>query len=625
MCGITGVFAYGRSGPALDEALLVRMAESMAHRGPDDAGVYLSSDLRVGFGFRRLAIIDLSPAGHQPMSNEDGTVWIVFNGEIYNHTELRQALEAKGHVYRGRSDTETIIHLYEEYGEECVHHLRGMFAFAIWDEPRRRLFLARDRLGIKPLYYCTHNGAFIFGSEIKALLAYPGVPRQLDDEALYHYLTFTIPPAPLTMFHGISKLPAGWRMTVREDGALKPGPYWQPVGPRAERMWSDEEYAERTRELVRESARMHVMSDVPVGVFLSGGLDSSTVVALMAERDGAPVNTFSVGFNNYERYNELGYARLVARHFNTNHHEVIIDHKDALDYIPKLVHSQDEPIADWVCVPLYFVSRLARDSGVIVVQVGEGADELFCGYPLYLASLAMQRWWPWLRVVPRSLWRLAGTSLGRIVDTDAGAGRKALRLMQRLQLEDGRFWGGMVVFGGADKAALLDVPFWHGRVPLDSAEVLDNFYRELEEMKPEAEYLEQMVYVELRQRLSELLLMRVDKITMSTSIEARVPYLDHKLVEFALSVPSAVSGLVPDTIIDRPKQGFNAPITEWLRNEMACEVRRSLLEGELVKRGYLNGEFVKRLVQTHQAARANHATELWTLYNLEMWHRHWIN
>jgi len=639
MCGITGVFAYGRAEP-VSESLVTRMANSMAHRGPDDEGVYLSRDRHVGLAFRRLAIIDLSPAGHQPMSNEDRTVWIVFNGEIYNHAEHRPALEAKGHVYRGGSDTETIIHLYEEYGEDCVNHLRGMFAFAIWDENRRRLFVARDRLGIKPLYYTMVDGAFVFGSEIKAIAAYPRIVRQIDKEALYHYLTFMVPPAPLTMFRGIKKLPAGFKMTVDAAGEIRTEPYWDAIVSQANRQYADEQYADRTVELLRESAQIHMMSDVPVGVFLSGGLDSSTLVALIAEQGGRVVNTFSVGFEGYEAYNELAYARQIAQRFSTNHHEVIIDHKQALDYIPELVHSQDEPIADWVCVPLYFVSKLARDNGVIVVQVGEGADELFCGYPLYLASLAVQRNWPWLSKVPPLLWQIGGALAARARSAGFRRAHKAERLMQILEEERGRFWGGAIVFRNGPKAQLLDTPMWRENGHFDSIDVMDRVSAQIARDKPGADALERMIYFELKQRLAELLLMRVDKVTMSTSIESRVPYLDHRLVEFAMSIPEqvkvrnhqtkavlkrAVRGLIPDNIVDRAKQGFSAPASEWLRNELAAEARSCLLDGEMVKRGYFNRTFVKALLDAHQSGPADHGIELWNLYNLEMWHRHWIN
>jgi asparagine synthase (glutamine-hydrolysing) len=639
MCGITGVYCYARAESALDKELLAVMAGSMAHRGPDYAGIYLSADRRAGLGFRRLAIIDLSPAGHQPMSNEDGSIWIVFNGEIYNHAELRPGLEAKGHFYKGRSDTETIIHLYEEYGDDCVQLLRGMFAMAIWDEKRRRLFLARDRLGIKPLYYTVINGTFVFGSEIKALTAYPEVKREVDNEALYHYLTFMVPPAPLTMFRGIRKLPAGCAMVVDANG-MRSKRYWDAIITGQDNRYPDKYYADKTLELLRDSARIHMMSDVPVGVFLSGGMDSSALVALIAERSTRPVATFSVGFKGYESYNELDYAQQIANSYATDHHEVIIDHKQALDYLPELVHSQDEPIADWVCVPLYFVSKLAREHGVTVVQVGEGADELFCGYPLYLASLKIQRLWPLLGKIPSAIWQIGGALAARFHHAGLQPARKAERLMRILEQENGRFWGGAVVFRSHPKALLLDAPVWRDNGCPDSTLLVDDLTRELTSHKPDADALERMTYLELKYRLAELLLMRVDKVTMSTSIEARVPYLDHRLVEFAMSIPQAVkvrnnqtkavlkravAGLIPSNIVSRPKQGFSAPVPEWLRNELAAEVRSTLLDGEMVKRGYFNQTYVKHLLDAHQFGRSNFGVELWNLYNVEMWHRHWVN
>jgi asparagine synthase (glutamine-hydrolysing) len=638
MCGISGMFAYGRQEPAVGEELMRGMAATMSHRGPDDEGCYLSADRRMGFGFRRLAIIDRSFAGHQPMSNEDGSVWIVLNGEIYNHLDLRTQLEARGHVYRGRSDTETVVHLYEEYGEECVHRLRGMFAFAIWDVRRRRLFLARDRLGIKPLYFADHGGVFVFGSEIKAVLAAGVCERRLDLEALSHYLSFAIAPAPLTLFEGIRKLPAGYRMTVTERGGVHHERYWDAIVPAAPAL-SDEEYGARLRQLLGESLRMRLMSDVPLGVFLSGGIDSSLLTALMAAYGKQPVETFSVGFKQYEAYNELHYARQVAHHFGTRHHEVLIDYKDALAYLPQLVHSQDEPIADWVCVPLYFLSRLVRASGVVVALVGEGADELFCGYPRYMASLAVQRWWPWLSKVPPALWASGAAACERLASAGVRAARAGERMLSLVADEGATFWGGAVVFRRAQKAALLDTPFWREHPAADSSQVPRQIYRELTRSRPDADPLQRIIYLELKQRLAELLLMRVDKITMSTAVEARVPFLDHRLVEFVLGLSLRVqtrghqrkallkrtfADLLPRNIVQRPKQGFSAPVAEWFRTGLAAEVRHTLLDSPLVRQGYFNAAFVRRLLDEHQSRRADRALQLWNLYNLQTWYRHWF-
>src|SRR4051794_28185171 len=357
MCGICGIRSWSDNF-ALEEDVLERMCETIAHRGPDDQGVWMRPEEGIGLGHRRLSIVDLSPAGHNPMPNEDGTVWITYNGEVYNHATLRTELEAKGHVYRSHTDTETILHLYEEEGIRCVERLHGMFAFAIWDSRRRELFVARDRLGIKPLYYAQPAGGFVFGSEIKALLEHPAITPDLDEEAFFHYLTFVCTPAPLTMFKGIRKLAPAERMVVRADGTTVSDVYWSPfsrtVAAEVAEM-SEAEMRDRLLELLRDSIGKRMMSDVPFGVFLSGGVDSSTNVALMSELMSDPVRTYSVAFKEHEQYNELEYARETARRFGTAHHEVVLDSQDLEDFLPELISHQDEPLADWVCVPLHFV------------------------------------------------------------------------------------------------------------------------------------------------------------------------------------------------------------------------------------------------------------------------------
>src|SRR4051812_21212484 len=375
MRGICGTLGTS-NGFASGEAVVTAERDKMAHRGPDDGGVWRAADAPGAFGHRRLSIVDLSTAGHQPMPNEDGTVWITYNGEVYNHSQLREELEAKGHTYRSHTDTETILHLYEEEGPGCVERLQGMFAFAIWDERKRELFLARDRLGIKPLYFSQPPGGFVFGSEIKALLEHPAITPDLDEEAFFHYLTFVCTPAPLTMFKGIRKLAPAERMVVRADGTTVSDVYWSPfsrtVAAEVAEM-SEAEMRDRLLELLRDSIGKRMMSDVPFGVFLSGGVDSSTNVALMSELMSDPVRTYSVALKDHEHYNELESAREFPRRFGTDHHEVVLDSQDLEDFLPELIYHQDEPLADWVCVPLHFVSKLAREDGTIVVQVGEGS------------------------------------------------------------------------------------------------------------------------------------------------------------------------------------------------------------------------------------------------------------
>jgi asparagine synthase (glutamine-hydrolysing) len=636
MCGVCGVLAITDDFPNGEE-IVTAMRETMVHRGPDDGGTWVSPDGRVGLGHRRLSIVDISPAGHNPMPNEDGSVWITYNGEVYNHRALREELEAKGHVYRSRTDTETILHLYEEEGVRCVERLQGMFAFAIWDSRKRELFMARDRLGIKPLYYAESPGGFVFGSEIKALLAHPAISRDLDEEAFYHYLTFLATPPPLTMFKGIRKLAPAERMIINTEGDTRRDFFWDPlspirVGEIAQATESD--LQEQLLTLLRASIEKRMMSDVPFGVLLSGGVDSSTNVALMSELMNDPVKTFSVAFKEYERYNELDYARAVAKRFGTDHHEIVIDEHDLQHFLPELIYHQDEPIADWVCIPLHFVAKLARDNGTIVVQVGEGSDELFHGYQSYIDHARLtQRYWERLARLPRPIRHsaaLTATALTRRV----GRGSHYARAMT--SVAEGRlpFWVGFIAFEGT----LKDEVTTNGRVQPDSYEIFEDLWRRAERALPGADLLQKMTYLELKQRLAELLLMRVDKMTMATSVEARVPFLDHELVEFGIALPpnmkvrggvgkyllkKAVEGILPREIIYRKKQGFGAPVAEWFRGDLGHRTQREIRESSLAERGLLNYGRIDELWQSHRAG-ANWGPQLWNLYNVSAWHDYWI-
>jgi asparagine synthase (glutamine-hydrolysing) len=641
MCGICGILATSASFDAREETV-VAMRDTMVHRGPDDAGAdsWAGAGGSVAFGHRRLSIVDLSPAGHNPMPNEDETVWITFNGEIYNHRALRSELEAKGHRYRSHTDTETIIHLYEEEGPRCVERLQGMFAIAIWDSRRRELFLARDRLGIKPLYYTEPAGGFLFASEIKALLAHPAVTADLDEEAFFHYLTFICTPAPLTMFKGIYKLAPGERMTVRADGSRTSEIFWSPMSSEAEREvagMSEEEMQERLLELLRASIEKRMMADVPFGVFLSGGVDSSTNVALMSELMTDPVRTFSVAFKDYEQYNELEYAREIARRYGTDHHEVVIDWDDLESFLPEMIFHQDEPIADWVCVPLHYVSRLARDNDTIVVQVGEGSDELFHGYDKYIQAARFRRlvWEPMQRV-PAPLRRGAGraaTGLARRV------GRGEVHALAVAEAGAGRlpFWGGAICYQGELKQRVLAR---NGHSVPDSYDVVERFWHDAERDRPDADLLSKMTYLELKQRLAELLLMRVDKMTMATSVEARVPFLDHELVEFALALPpqmkvrdgvgkyllkKAVAGtILPEHIVYRQKQGFGAPVAEWFQGKLGRRAQAQINGSALRERGLLDYDELDRMWEAHRRGPVNWAFHLWNIYNVSAWYDYWV-
>src|SRR5213594_4432945 len=397
MCGIVGVLSFTNSAFRVSDPYLTRMRDVMSHRGPDGAGIFVSGEGRLGLGFRRIAIIDMSERAMQPMSNEDGTLWVVFNGEIYNHAEIRAELESRGrHIWKtDHSDTEVILHAFEEWGIDSIHRFRGMFAIGLWDTKKRELWLIRDRIGIKPLYYSVHHGRISFASEIKALLQDPDQERSVDEESFYHYLSFLTTPAPQTLFSGIRKIPAGCWLRISDTGDIREHRYWD--------VWdhtkplvgvSDQEISERLLSELRTAVRLRKISDVPVGVFLSGGIDSSTNTALFSEGEGGPVKTFAIGYEGeYKSYqNELHYARQMAEFTGSEHHERVLTQKDLLEFLPHMVHLQDEPIADPVCVPIYYVSKLARDNGVIVCQVGEGSDELFWGYPSWKTMLGLQRY-----------------------------------------------------------------------------------------------------------------------------------------------------------------------------------------------------------------------------------------
>jgi asparagine synthase (glutamine-hydrolysing) len=665
MCGIAGWVAL-RPGQDVSAEALARMRDALIHRGPDGEGLRVTPDRRVGLGFRRLAIVDLAANANQPMSNEDDSVWIVFNGEIYNHRALRRELQERGHRFRtDHSDTETIVHGYEVWGEDVVRHLEGMFAFAIWDERQKRLFLARDRVGIKPLYFAWSSAGFLFASEIKALLAHPTVGADLEPVAAYHYLSFLTTPAPLTMFKGIYKMPAGHRASLGLDGSFAADRYWDALPGAGEDLAEmrtlkgralDDFAVRRTRELLDAAVEKRMMSDVPFGVLLSGGIDSTTNVALMRRHLSQPVRTFTVGFSDHEHLNELTYARRVAREFGTDHHEVLVDEKAMRDYLPSLVYSQDEPIADWVCIPLYFVSKLVRDSGTVVVQVGEGSDEQFCGYRSYMGYLDMVRryWRPFSRLP-----RFARRSAAHVAHWMTGFDDRHdsyLDIVVRAGRGREPFWSGATVFSESRKSRLLDRKALDplaappelirtGLLPeayaeADSYVVVRSFFDRIDEKAPGSDVLTRMIYSEFKLRLPELLLMRVDKIGMSVSIEPRVPFLDHKLVELTMNLPMsvkvgdgnpksllkhAVRGLLPDDIIDRPKMGFGAPMVEWLRGDFGRAAQAQFETTRFFERFPARREKVLAMLRRHREGRADFALYLWTLFNAVAWFDTWVD
>ena len=634
MCGICGSLSFGEHLKTPEDALIA-MRDTLTHRGPDDAGAWTSPNGRVALGHRRLSIVDLSAAGHQPMSNEDGSVWIVYNGEVYNHESLRRELEASGHVYRSRTDTETVLHLYEEMGARCVEYLDGMFAFAIWDASNGRLFLARDRLGVKPLYYRLTSDGLIFGSEVRAILRHPAVSAELDEESLFHYLTFAFVPAPRTIYRGIDKVAPAERLVVSLDGTVDRDRYWSPFSPEAAAAgasMSDQEAEGHVLELLRSSVHKRMMSDVPFGVFLSGGVDSSTNVALMAEVSEEPVRTYSIAPAEYSAYDELDYARSVAQRFGSDHHEVRIDVDDLLAFLPLLPAYQDEPLSDWTGVSQHFVTKLARETGTIVIQVGEGADEIFHGYRGYAQHRHVVR--PFQQLLPRDV---------RLVLAQ-GADRATRRLGRFTRHSDALldaadnsipYRGGGLCFRGPLKHEVLIDPHRFS----NSYHIPESYWREIDDVEPEADVFQRMSYLELKQRLAELLLMRMDRVTMASSVEGRDPFLDHRLVEFVLALPprlkyrrgvgkvvlkNAVRDLLPREVTARKKQGFGTPAKEWLRGPFGTEARRAVNASALRERGILDYGVIDRLFAEHHAGSADWSYHLWNLYNISRWYDYWI-
>ncbi|HEV8441084.1 MAG TPA: asparagine synthase (glutamine-hydrolyzing) [Methylomirabilota bacterium] len=621
MCGIVGKLNTDRTKP-VDAGLIRAMCQTLVHRGPDDEGVHV--DGPVGLGMRRLSIIDLG-GGHQPISNEDGTVWVVQNGEIYNYRDWRPTLEARGHRFTTNSDTEVIVHLYEEYGDEFVQHLRGMFAIALWDKRREALILVRDRLGIKPLYYSTERDRLLFGSELKALLP-DGISREIDRQALHEFLSYNYVPGPRTIFKAVRKLQPGHRLIARH-GRVVVEPYWRPQPADTPR--GDTEpvayYVERLTELLKESVRYRMIADVPLGVFLSGGLDSSSVVALMREVSPDPIKTFSIGFEDTS-YNELPYARLVAEHFETEHHEFMVK-PDAVDLVPKLVRFFDEPFADSSAIPCYYLSELARRH-VTVALGGDGGDEVFAGYETYtawkLASFYRGLARPFRNLIPPLVGRLP-VSHGKI-----SFDYKAKRFIQGALLPPERgHYAWKEVFSDEMKRDLYAVD---GNGALEDP--FRVFERELGRCSATA-MLSRLQYVDLRVYLPDDILVKVDRTSMAHSLEVRAPLLDHKLVEFAATIPPELQlkGLrkkyllkrvmahrLPGKILNRKKGGFNVPVPAWLRHDLREYVRDVLSEKRLREQGFFNPRYVHQLIQDHAELKADYSRNIWGLLIFALWH-----
>ncbi len=634
MCGICGIYNL-RLDPLPHGHFIDAMAQSLFHRGPDSGGKFQLP--HIALAIRRLSIIDLE-TGNQPLTNEAGDVTLVFNGEIYNYRELCEGLLDRGHHFRTHSDGEAILHLYEEKGPDCLRELNGMFAIALWDHRAKRLMLARDRAGEKPLYYWRQGETLVFGSEIKALLEYPGVSRAIDPTALTHYFFYGHFPSPNSVYAEIKKLPSAHYMLV-ENGAMRIEPYWRPqeylrspdakaVTPREER-----DLVEELAVRLRQAAKSRLVSDVPLGVFLSGGVDSSVIVAIMSELSPGNVNSFSVNFPE-KTFNEEPYSTLVAKLFRTHHHVLTADKPGMLQALMTMANHLDEPMADPAVIPTYMISRFAREH-IKVALSGEGSDELFGGYPTYMGARLSDYYLRLPRVVRRQVFERLKRFLP-VSSTAVPNGlflRRFLSHAEKTPAERHHIWFGMF---NPEELDLLFSPDWSGPKPPSS-----QIYSPLAPILEGARFDEtvgEMLYLDFRLYLEDDLLVKVDRASMACSLELRTPFLDHRLIEFAEGLPTrlkvhgfqlkyllkkATERWLPKEIVYRQKRGFSVPIASWMRNELRPLLDETLCEEKLRRLGMFNPPFVRRLMNEHWSGKADHRKTLWTLFNFQLWHDRW--
>jgi asparagine synthase (glutamine-hydrolysing) len=630
MCGICGVAIPSRLNRRVDESQLAAMRDSLIHRGPDGAGVMI--DGSVGLGHRRLSIID-PDGGGQPMANEDDSVWIVFNGEIYNHRELRPTLEERGHRYRSSSDTETIIHLYEEFGPRAVEKLRGMFAYAIWDVRRRRLVIARDRLGIKPLYYVVkEDGALYFASEIKALVEGRAIRPELNYDALADYAANRYTSGEETLFRGVKRLLPGHTLTWR-DGEIEVDRYWNLSFKKSDERLNEAQYVERFGELFGQCVKSHLMADAPLGVFLSGGIDSSAIAAVMSRLAREPIKTFSVAFAERDS-NELEYARAVARTFKTDHYEIVVSPEQFFDRLPSLVYQEDEPIAYPSSVPLYFVSDLAARR-VKVALTGEGSDELLAGYNKYrvaIYNLLLGRGYE--RLTPAPLRGMVKRQIGKL--NGASRARRALErtfLFMPAEIKD-VYFDNFAVYSPSRQRRLFTAETYERMRDRDPYRASLSYVEQSGAETP----LDKLLAADMKTYLHELL-MKQDQMSMAASLESRVPFLDHKLVEFAARMPDAMKlrgwttkyvlrramrGVLPPQILTRKKMGFPTPVGRWFRGQFRRVIDEYVLSERALARGVFDPPYAREIVARH-AAGENHTERLWMLVNFEIWQRRFFD
>ncbi len=623
MCGITGV--YNCNGREINASLLQRMTDVLSHRGPDDSGIFVKNN--VGLGHRRLSVIDLSPMGRQPMANEDGSLQVVFNGEIYNFQEIRKVLESSGHKFKSKTDTEVILHSYIQWGAECVKEFNGMFAFAIFDEKRNQIFLARDRMGEKPLYYYFNGDRFIFASEIKAILEDESLPRVIEPQGMINYFTFGHSVAPDTIYKGIKKLLPGHYL-VFNNNKINIQKYWDSSPSNDLEDKGEQYYKQKTGELFEKAVKDRLISDVPLGVFLSGGLDSSAVVAMMAKNQVKPLKTFSVGFDiPGQEFNELSDARTVADHFKTEHHELVLKESDLVDAINTLVYHFDEPFGDAAGFPVFFLSRFAKNN-VTVALTGEGGDEIFGGYRRYVVEGNIKKLFL-LRVL------LSGSLAGKMVNSLPKL-RKTKKLINSLAISDDLLrYASWISFFSEDmkKQLFKGSSFAAG---IDSLKMYKQYFSTCDSRY----WPGKIMYLDQKIILPDGYLEKVDKTSMASGLETRAPILDHNLVEFANSIPSkykvrglatkyifreAMKEVLPQEIIKKRKHGFSVPTNPWFRGKLKSYLFEVIFDKKTRERGYFNYEYIERLYNLYQNSSQPLDSQLWLLLNFELWHRRFMD
>jgi asparagine synthase (glutamine-hydrolysing) len=633
MCGIAGYLNFGAS--STNSASLEGMIECIRHRGPDDAGIYCTPDMLVGLGSRRLAIIDLTSDGHMPMSNETNDVWVTFNGEIYNHSTLRHKLINRGHRFKSKTDTEVLIHLYEEEGVSFLESVNGMFAIALWDEKSQQLIIARDRVGKKPLYYAVANNLFIFASEIKSLISSYQLERTINLSALSQYLTYGFVMPPATLFKGVYKLSAGEVFTISKPGHTSRHHYWSPF--KNEKRCLDvqkmdiEQHVTNIRTMLEESVAQRMVADVPVGAFLSGGLDSSTIVAIMSKVMDRPVDTVTVCYPQNPENDETSFARILAKKVGASYNQIAVTEEDVIRVLPECAYHLDEPISDPACINTYCASEYFRKNGVIVSLVGEGADELFLGYSTYSKYNTFFRYWNIYRKLPKCLTRIQSAGIAMLLNTCKRD--NYADLVERSQNGNASFLSTWTIFGDRSKSSVLsrEVGERLRKFPAYlAAEDAQNEFPSFLKTNP----LSLMSLTDFKMQLCEKFLMRVDKMSMAHSIEVRAPFLDHRIAEYALSIPGdlrgyhtpkyllrrAVADIIPEEIMNRPKMGFSTPIAHWFQGKLGRYLDGRIHESNVFADGILDSRYCKGLLEGHRSGHALHHHKLWNILTLAEWY-----